>query len=100
MRYLQILTLFLTASSAIAADMTYSVNTPVIVPLNERALVDKDDGYTIKSSVTSAESGLALQWNFLSINGAYSQTTIALDAGSGGQELVNKGAGMYGQERF
>ena len=67
------------------------------VPVNIAPLIDDTDFKTIEDSVAYNATGMALNWNFVTTAGAYTQTAVTPTTG-GDYDWASQGAGMYSIE--
>ncbi len=67
------------------------------VPVNAMPLIDDADFKSIEASVAYNAAGMALQWNFVTPAGAYTQTAVTPTT-SGTYDWANQGSGMYSIE--
>jgi len=74
------------------ADIFLRVNTAVVVPVNMEPLVDETDGFT-QEAVAYNAAGMALEWNFVTLAGAMSQTSVTPTTGSF-HDWTDLGGGM------
>lgn len=65
------------------------------VPINLVALTDDTDFKTREESATFNQSGLDLVWNFVTSDGAFTQTAVTPTDTAGDYDWVNQGNGDY-----
>lgn len=77
------------------ADMLMNLNVALAaVPVNSVPLVSDSDFKSIQASVVYDAAGMALNWNFVTAVGAFSQTAV-VPTNSGNHLWTGVGAGMY-----
>jgi len=70
------------------------VDTAITVPVNLLPLVALTDGYTIDEGIAYNESGMDLNWNFVTTAGVITQTNV-VPTTSGDYDWTHVGNGMY-----
>lgn len=78
------------------ADLWMDVDAALAeVPVNLVPLIDDTDFKSIEASVAYNAAGMALQWNFVTTAGQYSQTAVTPTTGGGSYDWNSQGSGMY-----
>lgn len=78
------------------ADIWMDVDTAVTVPVNIAPIVDSTNGNTIDETIAYNESGMDLNWNFVTTAGVITQTNVVPDnGGTADYEWNHVGNGMY-----
>ena len=75
-------------------DIWMDVNTAVTIPVNKVPLVASADGHTIDEGIAYNESGMDLNWNFVTTQGAQTQTHVTPTTGDD-HDWTHVGNGMY-----
>lgn len=77
-------------------DMWIDVDSTVTkIPINIMSLIDDGDFKTRETAIAYNESGMDLVWNFVTTNGAMTQTAVTPTTGGGDYDWTNQGDGMY-----
>ena len=80
------------------SHMKLNINTALAaVPVNLLPFVLKSDGTTISAAVAYNAAGMSLQWNFMTMDGVFTQTDV-IPTTAGIHDWVILGSGMYAIE--
>lgn len=70
------------------------VDTAITIPVNKMPLVSSADGFTIDETIAYNESGMDLNWNFVTTAGVMTQTNV-VPTTSGDYDWTHIGNGIY-----